>query len=36
MKIAVFGLGYVGMASAVLLARLHQVVAVDVDGVVDA
>ena len=31
MKIAVFGLGYVGMASAVLLARQHQVVAIDVD-----
>ncbi|MFT3860693.1 nucleotide sugar dehydrogenase [Micropruina sp.] len=31
MKIALFGLGYVGMASAVLLARHHEVVAVDVD-----
>lgn len=31
MKIAIFGLGYVGMASAVLLARHHEVVAVDVD-----
>ncbi|MGC4153911.1 MAG: nucleotide sugar dehydrogenase [Propionicimonas sp.] len=32
MKIALFGLGYVGMASAVLLARQHQVVAIDVDA----
>ncbi len=32
MKIALFGLGYVGMASAVLLARHHQVVAIDVDA----
>ena len=32
MKIAVFGLGYVGTASAVLLARLHEVVAIDVDA----
>ena len=32
MKIAVFGLGYVGIASAVLLARHHDVVAVDVDA----
>lgn len=31
MKIALFGLGYVGMASAVLLARHHEVVAIDVD-----
>lgn len=31
MKIALFGLGYVGMASAVLLARQHEVVAIDVD-----
>ena len=31
MKIALFGLGYVGMASAALLARQHDVVAIDVD-----
>lgn len=31
MKIALFGLGYVGMASAVLLARHHDVIAIDVD-----
>ena len=32
MKIVVFGLGYVGTASAVLLARRHQVVAIDTDA----
>ena len=31
MRIAVVGLGYVGMASAVLLAQRHDVVAVDID-----
>lgn len=30
MKIAVFGLGYVGLANAVLLSRKHDVVAVDI------
>lgn len=33
MKIAVFGLGYVGLANAVLLSRLHDVFAVDIDEV---
>lgn len=31
MKIAVFGLGYVGLANAVLLAKDHDVCAVDID-----
>lgn len=31
MQIAVVGLGYVGMASAVLLAQRHEVVAIDID-----
>lgn len=31
MKIALFGLGYVGMSSAVLLARSHTVIAIDID-----
>lgn len=40
MKIAVAGLGYVGLANAVILAQLHDVVAVDLDaervGMIDA
>ncbi|GAB3716152.1 nucleotide sugar dehydrogenase [Mariniluteicoccus flavus] len=31
MRIAAFGMGYVGMASAVLLSQRHDVVAVDID-----
>ena len=31
MKIAVVGLGYVGLANAMLLSKNHQVIAVDVD-----
>ena len=32
MKIAVAGLGYVGMANAVLLAQYNSVVAIDIDA----
>ncbi|MCM8899132.1 UDP-glucose 6-dehydrogenase, partial [Cutibacterium acnes] len=32
MKIAVAGLGYVGMANAVLLAQHNSVVAIDIDA----
>ncbi|PMC74772.1 nucleotide sugar dehydrogenase [Brachybacterium sp. UMB0905] len=32
MKIAVFGLGYVGVANAIVLAQHHSVIAVDISG----